>query len=303
MCTLYERDHHLGVAALINSIVASGFQGLFWVGHRGTLPSWTAQLERDEEGLFRVGEARLGFETIDSSRHFGQFKPEFLARTIDTGVARRYLWYFDPDITVRCAWSFYERWIQHGICLCQESSIGNMPSNHPIRCEWICLAAKHGWGEPVRREERYYNSGFVGLEAGQREFLERWKEGIALANAHGVHERQFQVGSRSQTFFTIDQDTMNLATMFVRESFSTMGPDGMGWETGGFAMYHNRGKMKPWNKRYLRAAAIGYPPSNGEKHFLQCAAAPISVFSPGRLSRLRIEARMASLIGRFYSRR
>src|SRR5580658_22604 len=95
ICTLYEGDYHFGLAALINSIVRGGFRGLFWVGYRGELPPWTAQLQRRPDGLYQVGEALLGFELINRSGHFTQFKPEFMSTIIDRRIVRKYLWYFD----------------------------------------------------------------------------------------------------------------------------------------------------------------------------------------------------------------
>ena len=72
ICSLFEGDFHFGLATLINSIVRGGFKGLFWIGCRGELPPWTRPLKRRDDGLFEVGEALLGFETIEGSRHFGR---------------------------------------------------------------------------------------------------------------------------------------------------------------------------------------------------------------------------------------
>jgi hypothetical protein len=302
ICTLYEGDFDFGVAVLINSIVTRGFRGLFWVGHRGQLPPWTAKLVRREDGLFQVGEALLGFEVIESSRHFGQFKPEFMSRVIDQGVARKYLWYFDPDITVRCEWSFFERWVKFGVCICQETNLGMMASNHPLRCEWIELAKAAGWGEPVRQQERYYNSGFVGMDIAHRGYLDTWKAAIRLANSAGVKTDQFQKGTRAQTFYTVDQDTMNITTMFTPEPLSTLGPEGMGWVRGGFTMYHTLGKLKAWRKKFLRAAIEGNPPGPGDKHYLENAGGPIQPYTVDQLKSLRLRSNIATLIGRFYRR-
>ena len=59
ICTLFEKDYHLGVAVLINSIVRGGFADSSWVGYRGELPPWTAQLPHHEDGTYKVGEAAL----------------------------------------------------------------------------------------------------------------------------------------------------------------------------------------------------------------------------------------------------
>jgi hypothetical protein len=303
ICTLYEGDYHLGVAVLINSIVTSGFRGLFWVGHRGELPPWTAQLKRREDGLYPVGEAMLGFESISDSAHFAQWKPDFMASLFDRGIARKNLWYFDPDITVRCSWEFYERWVERGVCLCQEITMGTMASDHPIRQEWIDLAREAGWGEPVRRQERYFNSGFVGLKIEDREFLGQWSRASQLAANSGVSQDLFSQDSRVRTFYGIDQDTLNIASMYADAPLSTIGPEGMGFVDGGFTMYHSVGGAKPWRKKFLRSVFQGVPPWNGDKHFLECADdGPIRPYTTSRLGSMRRHASLASLIGRFYRR-
>jgi hypothetical protein len=302
ICTLYEGHYHFGVAVLINSIVRQGYRGLFWVGHRGQLPPWTAQLSRREDGLFQVGEALLGFELIDTGRHFTHFKPEFMNSIIERGIAQKYLWYFDPDITVRCGWGFYERWVQFGVCLCQEISMGTMPSNHPLRSEWVDLARKMGLGEPALQLERYYNGGFVGLRIEHREFLTVWEATNQLANSAGVDHSQFQTGSRANTFQYADQDAMNIAAMYAKVPLSTVGPEGMGWVTGGFTMYHVLGFQKPWRRKYLRTALDGHPPANGDKHYVFCAEGPIRPYTKWQLRKLRLTIQLASIIGRFYRR-
>ena len=133
VCTLFEGDFHYGVAALANSIIRRGFRGLIWVGHRGALPAWTNGLLKLPNGLFEVGGAVLGFEEIATKTHFTQFKPEFMATLFRKGIAKKFLWYFDPDITVRCSWNFFEQWVEFGVGLCEDVTMGTMPSTHPIR--------------------------------------------------------------------------------------------------------------------------------------------------------------------------
>jgi hypothetical protein len=301
ICTLYEGDYHIGVAVLINSIVMGGYRGLFWVGYRGELPPWTAQLRR-KDGLYQVGEALLGFESIDRGFHFTQFKPEFMDSLIERGIARKYIWYFDPDITVRCDWSFYERWVRFGVCLCQEITLGVMASDHPIRCEWMELAQAAGWTAPVRQQERYYNGGFVGMHVEHREFLNTWVAANRLANSAGVDPANIKQGMPGDTFFCTDQDTLNMTTMYSKAPLTTLGPEGMGFVAGGFTMYHTVGGAKPWRRKFLRDVLQGSPPGNNDKHFLECAEGPIQPYTSGKLKKMRRAAQWAALIGRFYRR-
>jgi len=302
ICTLFEGHYHIGAAALINSIAKGGFRGLFWVGYRGALPPWTSQLKKTEEGLFEVGEALLGFEAIEGAGHFTQFKPEFMSSLFKRGIATKNLWYFDPDITVRCEWEFFQRWIRFGVCLCQEITMGAMPSRHPIRCEWMEIATRSGWPEPSSTQERYYNGGFVALNIAYREFLDTWNRAMKLANASGVDPHKLQHGTRASTFFSTDQDALNIAAMYSRSPLTAIGPEAMGFVTGGFTMYHSVGSKKSWRKEFLRSALAGDPPWNGDKHFLECADGPIRPYTAGELKRLRRSAQWATLIGRFYRR-
>lgn len=300
ICTLYEGDYHLGVAALLNSLLRGGFKGLFWIGNRGDLPPWTAQLKRRPDGLFEVGQALLGFETLQTERHFGQYKSEFLSSIVDRGITQKYLWYFDPDITVQCEWSFFEAWVRYGICLCQDDGYGFMPASHPLRLAWAELARAADWGEPLHTYDRYFNSGFIGIDVAHRGFLTQWRTAVALARESGVQANQFQKGSRAQTFFTVDQDTMNMAAMYSDAPFSLMGPEGMGFYHGGFTMHHSITSPKPWRKQFLRRWLKGATPTKADQHFLECADGPIQPYTGAQLRRLRRSARLASLLGRFY---
>jgi hypothetical protein len=300
ICSLCEGDYHIGVAALINSLVRNGFTGLFWIGHRGDLPPWISQLARREDGLFQVGNALLGFETVTARRHFGQYKPEFLSSVIDRGIARKHIWYIEPDITIRCEWNFYERWVRYGVCLCQDLAMSTMSSRHPFRCEWADMARTAGWGEPVQQQERYYNSGFVGLDVVHVAFLQKWIAAVHLANSDGVAPGDFQKRRRPQLFSTVDQDAMNIATMYSAVPLSTMGPEAMGFESNGFTMFHAVSKPKAWKKKFISSALRGIPPSYPEKHFLECASGPIQPFSRSRLARLRLSTGIGILMTRFY---
>jgi hypothetical protein len=302
ICSLCEGDYHLGVAALINSVVRGGFRGLFWIGFKSALPPWTAKLKRRKDGLFEVGDALLGFEDLSTEGHFGQYKSTFLSMIVDRGITNKYLWYFDPDITLRCSWSFIQMWVRHGVSLCQDSNFGFMPSHHPHRSEWVKLARAAGWGEPRLLPDSYYNSGFMGMDIAHRSLLDKWKGAVQLAHASGVTPNQFQKGNRERVFFTVDQDTMNIAVMYADVPFSTMGPDAMGFVPGGFTMLHGVSKPKAWRKKFLSSALKGVPPTYSDKHFVASLDGPIFPYQPDKLRRMKRSAALAALIGRFYRR-
>ena len=122
VCTLFEGHYHFGFAVLLNSLLRAGFRGLMWAGYRGDLPPWTAQLKRLGTEWFELPNgAQLGFERLTPSAHFANYKPNFMLDLVQKRIARKLLWYFDPDITVRCSWRFFERWATFGLALCSDS--------------------------------------------------------------------------------------------------------------------------------------------------------------------------------------
>jgi hypothetical protein len=303
VCTLFEGHYHLGFVVLLNSILRGGFSGLVWAGHRGPLPPWTSQLNKIGTGLFELPNgARLQLETIEPAVHFANYKPDFMLGLIQRGIAKKFLWYFDPDITVRCSWKFFEKWVTYGISLCSEVVNGSMLPRNPLRCMWAEAAANAGWGEPAVQQTRYYNSGFVGLDVKYSTFLKRWRDAIALAFREGTDLSAFMPGTREDAFYTVDQDSLNLSTMYGDEPISPIGPEGMGFVPGGFTLYHSVGAPKPWRKQFFRRALQANPPSNGDKHFLECADGPILAFTPSELKAKRRAATLGSIIGRFYHR-
>jgi hypothetical protein len=304
VCTLFEGHYHFGVGALFNSLVTGGFRGLLWAGYRGTLPPWTNQLTEVGEQLFQLPNgAQIKFEKLDIEVHFTNYKPDLMLDLIRRGVATKLLWYFDPDITVQCSWGFLLRWAKRGVSICSEITNGYMPEKHPVRCMWEDAARDAGWGPPVTAQTRYYNAGFIGLDIAYASFLKRWKFAIEIATQTGVDLKDFMLGTREDAYFCVDQDSLNLTTMYATEPISAIGPEGMGFIHGGFTMFHMVGSPKPWNKKYFLSALRGIPPGRGDKHFLASAKAPIRLYSPGKLRLMRLDASAGALIGRFYSRR
>ena len=302
LCTLFEGDYHFGLAALINSLAQSGFQGSIAAGYRGALPPWIDQLKPlDREGSYEVSPGvRIEFMRLDTAVHFTNIKPQFMQQLIrDRGC--KYIWYFDPDIVVRCPWSFYVRWVRHGVALCEDIN-GNLPANHPLRHRWSELVSPAGLRNP-QPLSTYFNAGFIGLPATCSGFLDLWQKVTRIAESKGLDTRAFGKGDRTHPFSKADQDTLNIAAMYSEYPLTTMGAEAMGFVPGGVTMFHAVGALKPWRKKMIWSALLGVPPSNVDKAFLACVNDPIRSYSRLGLAGRRIRCRIGALIGRFYHRR
>jgi hypothetical protein len=306
ICTLFEGDYHLGLAAFVNSLVRAGYAGTVWAGYRGALPPWVSQLERGDKSQadeFRVtDQVRLVFIKLDTSILLSNYKPEFMLNLL-ANEARdcKYLWYFDSDIFIQASWSFFADWQSHGIALCEEVVDNIFPADNPIRQQWIKLAAGIGLTDP-RPVNRYYNGGMVGIPSAHAEFLDKWKRLINLAGSLGYDLRNFAHGSREMPFNMSDQDALNIAIMYTRSPLSTLGPQGMGFILGASMMMYHAVGQKPWRGSFLLRALRGTPPSGAMKFFLTQAGSPIRAYSPMHLWVKRLACSLAAFAGRFYRR-
>jgi hypothetical protein len=304
ICTLFEGDYHYGLAALVNSLVKAGYAGTVWAGYRGALPPWLNQLprcgERSDEYAV-TDRVRLGFVRLDTETHFTNYKPQFMLDLL-AAQARdcQYLWYFDPDIWLRCRWSYFEDWQQNGIALCQEIVNNILPVDSPLRHKWMRIAARMGLSGP-RPLAHYFSGGMVGVAAGQASFLHLWRRIIAESEKDGNDPKVFRVGSREMPFYGADQDALNIAAMYTEHPLSTMGPEAMGFVPGGFTMYHAVGP-KPWRGGFLRRALAAMPPSEAMKAYFTHVSSPIRAYEAGQLKVERLACSLAALLGRFYRR-
>ena len=115
VCTLFENHYHYGVAALTNSLYHQGFRGPVYAGYRGPLPSW-AQVASENNALGWAGATtlevadglKIHFLPLDTSYLLTNYKPQFMIRLL-AGPAKEAgsMFYFDPDIVVKCTWSFF----------------------------------------------------------------------------------------------------------------------------------------------------------------------------------------------------
>ncbi|MGD1062626.1 MAG: hypothetical protein ABR860_05130 [Terracidiphilus sp.] len=306
ICTLFEGDYHLGLAALVNSLVRAGYAGTVWAGYRGALPPWVNQLKRGDKSRadeFRVtDQVRIVFMKLSTGMHLTNYKPEFMLNLL-ANEARdcKYLWYFDPDIFVQAPWSIFADWQSYGIALCQEIVDNIFPADAPLRQQWMKLAAGIGFTDP-RPVNHYYNGGMVGVSSANAEFLEAWKRLINLAGSLGYDLRYQGLGSREMPFNMSDQDALNIAIMYTKFPLTTLGPQGMGFIYGASMMMYHAVGQKPWRGSFLLRALRGMPPSGAMKFFLTQVVSPIRAYSPMHLRAKRLACAISAFIGRFYRR-
>jgi len=301
--TLFEGDYHLGAAALINSLSAAGFCGSVVCGYRGPLPPWAGVAAT-------LPAINVNFVPLDTAMHLTNYKAEFLLRVWrDLHPQSTHLFYFDPDITIKARWSFFEEWADYGVALVEDVN-SPLPESHPRRGAWRrCLAQRD---RCVSRETPLYvNGGFIGLASAQVKFLYHWREAMALVGEEigGLERSMFtpdpdrpEHQSPDYPFSKTDQDALNIAVMTSTQPVSIMGGEGMDFRPGGWTMAHALGAEKPWRKQLLRAALAGRGPTSADKRFWTHAAAPLPAFPPSVLAMRRSSLALAALLGRFYRR-
>lgn len=311
VCTLFEKHYHFGLAALINSLQAKGYTGGIFVGYRGELPKWTDGLIDDASldwpgarTLHVNSELKVHFLPVEIDYQFTNYKPAFMLKLYE-GLCSDYdaLAYFDPDITVRCQWSFFETWMSHGVAMVHEIISNDMSPSHPIRREWEKVI--HKCGEETRRDlHSYINAGFCGVAKEYKEFLFLWAKVMEVGKSDFSFDAvNFHFSTdRSDIFFAKDQDAMNITAMCCASPISEMGPEGMDFIHGGFTMSHAVGKAKPWKKKYISAALKGKPASKADKAFWSHLNGPIKPYPAGYIRRKKIALGISGFIGRFYTK-
>lgn len=311
VCTVYDGHYHYGVAALANSLYKNGFKGCVYVGYRGALPFWckSATKNSDIEWVdcytYEAAEGfYLHFLPVETNYHLTNYKAEFMLKLM-SGPAKneKALAYFDPDIIVKCRWSFFENWISHGVALVHEVVHNDMPATHPIRLEWENIIGTIG-RVPKRTIHSYINAGFCGVARENIDFLEVWAKLINVAvDKFKANPQKFSSFNRTYPFWSIDQDALNIAAMCCIPPISEVGPDGMDFIHGGWIMSHATGSPKPWKKNFLYEAVFKVrPPTLPEKIYWSNAQEPISLFSNNKIRSKKLSLLIASLISRFYSR-
>jgi hypothetical protein len=301
VATLFEKDHYLGVGSLVNSLIANDYGGKVYVGYRGDMPRWCSGLEQISDRVFQAtADVALSFVRIESNKHLAVLKPRFLLDILARDESVDSIFYSDPDIVIKCRWSFFEEWAGYGVALCQEIANGYMPNDHPIRCHWRAWGRQRGM-TCQRETDQYFNSGFVGVQRRLSSFLDVWNRVLIETETAGFGAEKI-VRDRSMPFSTWDQDAMNVAVMESDVPISTLGPEGMDFIDSGFTMSHAIGSDKPWRKKFTKSALNGVAPSKADKGWLEHCSGPIQVLLPLQITIKKLDLTIGSAIGRFIRR-
>jgi hypothetical protein len=296
--TLFEKHYAYGVGALLNSLVASQFKGLFVVGYMGNLPFWTSQLIKKDNYYYisNLDHIRIEFLKIETDLHLRYYKP-FLFENLMTNNKADYVYYFDPDITIIGDWCFFEEWASYGTALVLDDCYAVMPYNHPLKQQWAKIFE---YNSKISKEFNYYvNSGFIGGNASSLNLIQQWKQNILDLKTKGHNLNQFKPAIiKSKTHkrlnpITGDQDILNasICQIYNEVNLSIIGPEGMGFTPAGYVMQHNTGS-KSWNKSFLiDFIQNGVKISEANYAYFKYSSSPINLY-PSLIKKLLIKIDM-----------
>jgi hypothetical protein len=221
VCTLFEKQYHLGVAVLINSLAHAGYTGSVHAGFRGPLPPWAAGRAKQRDAATWIlpvtDELDVLFTHLETDAHFTNYKPDFMLQTLAQTETDAVL-YCDPDVVVNTSWRYIEEWLTCGVGLCDDVN-SPLAENHPRRIGWRRFLQAAGQ-ELHFRGERYANGGVVGVPRVHAHLLEVWMQLLTAATASlGGRDVVGIGGGRNlpgaygfaDCFRQPDQDTLNAA--------------------------------------------------------------------------------------------
>ena len=312
ICTLFEGNYHYGVATLVNSLYAKGFRGHIYAGYKGQLPKWAKDRYtnpdlnwNNAETLKVANDCFLHFLPLETDYHLTNYKPDFMLELLD-GPAKdtEAIFYYDPDIVIKCEWIFFEEWIKYGIGVVHEIIMNDMPPNHPVRMIWKKVIEDCNL-EVKNSLNSYINGGFVGLLSKHKAFLENWKTIMKCGfSKYGMLPQQFDNNglTRQHPFYMQDQDGLNMASMASPITICDAGPEFMDFVPGGLCMSHALGNPKPWNKSYLKTFITkASSPKLSDKQYWNIPNYPCKRHNYNYILFKKTVIKLTSFLSRFYS--
>lgn len=317
ICTLFEGNYHHGLVGLVNSLVSVAFKGDVYAGYRGGLPDWAGKAKPNDQLGFEAATSMALSEHVNlhlipltTDYHFTNYKPDFMLELWE-GPARdaESMVYLDPDIVVSTRWSDFEKWLEVGVALCEDVN-SPMAQNHPVRAGWRAFYKQHGVTLTFK-ENTYVNGGFVGVTKSNIQFVKDWKRnqelmakaigGLNKSSLKGEKLDSYSVGVFAP-FGKTDQDALNATVESSGISVSIAGKSAMGFVIGKTLLPHALGVPKPWDNNLVMRSLKGFRPRYIDKVYWDFARGPINAFGNSKVSRMKRRAKIASFIGRFYSR-
>jgi hypothetical protein len=300
--TLYEGHYHYGVAALINSLLACGFQGKITAYCRDgePLPPWTRRLPRIADHAFQLPGSLLAFKPTEVKRHFGYHKPFAALQELTADPECEAVVYADPDVLFLAPWKFFEEWLGMGLALCLDVSFPYLSENHPWRKTWKDLLAR-ATGEVSGTTSQYVNSGFFGVARTDLDFLRQWIKVTQKFEEEGGNTTSFDLINRHRAIVG-DQDLLATTLMGWRKGVSILGQEGMGFNGDYFILSHHIWTPKPWIRSFIKESLKGERPSPAAGFYLKFSNAPLAPYSAGQLFRKQLGFKFAQLISRLWAR-
>lgn len=300
ICTLAEGRHFLGLAALMNSLRETGFDGELFVGYRGEVPGWLLrEVERTEQS---PGRPRLRLLRFDERGHMTNLKPDWILRVWAMRPDAERLVYLDPDICVLAPWRLIENWIGRGVAAAQDQQPA-LPTGHWLFKGWQEAFSPKGY---LLREtpREYVNAGFLGVHRDAVGVVERWRDMMRIAaEAFGGLDasnlsrgrKTEQISTPYTSFAQTDQDVLNAVLRCGSEPLSLVGPEGMGFRPGPALMSHAVGQ-KPWAKPFIWQAMRGIRPTLADQMFLKFSSGPLRAINTLGLTLLSVRLQVARVL-------
>jgi len=296
--TLCEGDYDRGVGAMINSLYRIGYRGKVVVGYRGRSPRLPGACGVDSHGANPSIEIEK--VPVEWSGHLCNYKPRLMHKLLQrSDEAWDGVFYADPDIVFRAPWTFFARWITHGVALCSNRIYNHMSASDPKRCEWRSIAEDLGYD--FRMTTGYANSGFLGVDRRYHGLLDTWVNLEEKLSERGI----YSLTSLSNPMIAFpfdwsDQDLLNMALGVADIPIAMAGPEGMGFDN--FPVYymsHAISQPKPWRWHMLRdALRHGTRPSRAARDFWRHARNPIRVLPMWRVAAAKAEMKVAVAVAR-----